>query len=50
VSAENREDEEPYEMEVEPGGPCCLCHEPIERGYMVTDDDGYRYCEDCWQP
>ncbi len=29
---------------------CCLCHELIEAGYDVTDDDGNLYCEDCWQP
>lgn len=29
---------------------CCLCQQPIALGYMVTDDEGYRYCEECWQP
>src|SRR5258708_5891353 len=38
------------EIEIEPGGPCCSCKEPIELGYMVVDEDGYRYCEGCWQP
>jgi hypothetical protein len=46
----SNDDHEAHEIEFEPGAPCCLCKEPIELGYMVIDDDGYRYCEECWQP
>lgn len=49
MSNDRFEEEEAF-VEIEPGGPCCLCEQPIELGYMVTDDDGYRYCEECWQP
>lgn len=32
------------------GSGCCLCSVLIEKGFVVTDDEGHTYCEECWQP